>query len=257
MTLKIKKILISQQQPENGKNPYTELIKNYNVAIDFRSFTEVDGISSKEFRKYKVNILDHTAIILTSKTGVDHFFRICTEMRVTVPETMKYFCISESVAFYLQKYIVYRKRKIFYANNKFDDLVDILMKHKEEKFLLPLSDTHKPEIPKKLTKLKLTYSKAILYRTITSKLNDLITDNYDMLVFFSPSCVKSLFDNYPNFKQENTKIACFGPTTAKAIKDSGLRLDVQAPTTQAPSMSMALDIFIKKFNKENGNGKLQ
>ena len=249
--MKIKKIIVSQPEPQSEKSPYLELAHKNNLKIDFRPFIHVDGISSKDFRQQKVDILQHTAIIITSRTAVDHFFRICEEVRVTVPETMKYFCISESIALYLQKYIVYRKRKIFYGLGTFIQLMDLINKHKNERFLVPLSDVHKPEIPRTLDKAKIKYTKAILYRTVSSNLSDLNGMDYDMMVFYSPSGIKSLFVNFPAFKQGDIKIAAFGPTTAKAVKDHGLRLDVEAPTPSCPSMTQALDDFIRKHNKEN------
>jgi uroporphyrinogen-III synthase len=249
--MKIKKILVSQPQPASEKSPYHELALKNNVKIDFRPFIHVEGITCKEFRKQRVDILNHTAVIFTSKTAINHFFRIAEEMRVTVPDPMKYFCISESVAFYLQKYIVYRKRKIFYGQGKFSDLIDIITKHSEEKFLVPLSDQHMEEIPQLLENNNIRYTKAILYRTVCSDLSDLSAINYDVLVFFSPSGVKSLLHNFPKFKQNNIKIASFGETTARAVKDAGLRLDLQAPLPHAPSMTMALDQFIKEHNKNN------
>jgi uroporphyrinogen-III synthase len=220
------------------------------VKIDFRPFIQVEGVSSKEFRQQKINILDHTAVIFTSRTAIDHFFRICEETRVTVPDDMKYFCISEATAFYLQKYIVYRKRKIFHSTGKFPDLVEVIKKHKQEKFLVPLSDIHKPEIPNLLTKAKVKFTKAILYRTVSSDLSDLKDIDYDVLVFFSPSGIKSLLQNFPDFKQNDTLIASFGPATAKAVKEAGLRLDIQAPMPQAPSMTAALEMYIRKHNKK-------
>ncbi len=249
--MKIKKILVSQPQPESEKSPYHELAVKNNVKIDFRPFIHVEGIMCKEFRRQRVDILNHTAVIFNSKTSINHFFRIAEEMRVTVPDSMKYFCISESVAFYLQKYIIYRKRKIFYGQGKFSDLIDIIAKHREEKFLVPLSDQHMEELPQLLENNDIRYTKAILYRTVCSDLSDLSAINYDVLVFFSPSGVKSLLHNFPEFKQNNIKIASFGETTAKAVKDAGLRLDLQAPMPHAPSMTMALDQFIKEHNKNN------
>jgi len=231
--MKIKKILVSQPQPESEKSPYHELAVKNNVKIDFRPFIHVEGVMCKEFRKQRVDILNHTAVIFTSKTAINHFFRICEEMRISVPDSMKYFCISESVAFFLQKYIVYRKRKIFYGQGNFSDLIDIITKHCEEKFLLPLSDQHNEEIPILLENNCIRYTKAILYKTVSSDLSDLSAINYDLLVFFSPSGVKSLLQNFPEFKQNNIKIASFGETTAKAVKDAGLRLDLQAPMPHA------------------------
>ncbi|MGQ8335635.1 uroporphyrinogen-III synthase [Sunxiuqinia sp. A32] len=247
--MKIKKILVSQPKPESVKSPYFDLAEKTNVQVDFRPFIQVEGVSSKEFRQTRIQILDHSAVIFTSRTAIDHYFRICQEMRITVPDSMKYFCISEAAAFYLQKYIVYRKRKIFYGNGKFADLTEIMKKHKDEKYLVPLSHIHKQDIPQLLDDGGFKYTKAILYRTVSSDLSDLKEVNYDILVFFSPSGIKSLVQNFPDFEQNNTKIASFGPTTAKAVKDAGLRLDIEAPTVQAPSMTMALEQFIKKYNK--------
>jgi len=250
--LKIKKILVSQPKPENDKSPYFEFAEKNNLKVDFRPFIKVEGVEGKEFRQKRININDHTAVIFTSRTAIDHFFRICEELRVNVPDTMKYFCVSESVALYLQKYIVYRKRKIFFGNNNFKNLVEQdIVKHSSEKFLLPLSDIHKPEIPRVLDKNKIKYSKAIMYRTVSSDLSDLSDVNYDILVFYSPSGIRSLFHNFPEFEQNNTKIACFGPATARAVKKAGLKLDIHAPTTETPSMTMALDKYVREFNRNN------
>jgi uroporphyrinogen-III synthase len=251
--LRIKKILVSQPEPENEKSPYRELAQKNNVRIDFRPFSYVEGLSAKDFRQSRIDILEHSAIIFSSKTAIDHFFRICEELRITVPDSMKYFCTSESVAFYLQKYIVYRKRKIFYGKNTLNDIEDVLLKNKEERYLISLSDNHKPEIPLLLERLKLKYTKAILYRTVSSDLSDLSNIDYDILVFYSPAGIRSLLHNFPNFQQNEIKIASFGEATAKAVKDAGLRLDIQAPIPEAPSMTMALDMFIKEFNKSCKN----
>jgi uroporphyrinogen-III synthase len=209
----------------------------------------VEPVETKDFRKERINILDHTAVIFTSKTAIDHFFRVTSEMRITVPDSMKYFCTSESIAHYLQKYIVYRKRKIFFGKGKFPDLIEVLEKHKNEKFLVSLSDQHKKEIPELLSQNKFKYTIAILYRTVSSDLSDLAMINYDVLVFFSPSGIKSLLKNFPGFEQNDIKIASFGNSTARAVKEAGLRLDLQAPMPEAPSMTMALDLFIKEHNK--------
>ena len=247
--MKIKRILVSQPKPDSTKSPYFDLASKTNVQVDFRPFIQVEGVSAKEFRQTRIQILDHSAVIFTSRTAIDHFFRICQDMRITVPDTMKYFCISEATAFYLQKYIVYRKRKIFYGDGSFEDLMEVMKKHKDENFLVPLSHIHKLEIPQLLDKFNYKYTKAILYRTVSSDLSDLKEVNYDVLVFFSPSGIKSLLQNFPNFEQNEIKIASFGPTTAKAVKEAGLRLDIEAPTAVAPSMTMALEQFIKKHNK--------
>ncbi len=248
--MKIKRILVSQPQPSSAKSPYFDLAERNNLKVDFRPFIQVEGVSSKEFRQTRVDILDHSAVIFTSRTAIDHFFRVCNDLRITVPDSMKYFCISEATAFYLQKYIVYRKRKIFYGAGSFSALVDIIKKHLNENYLVPLSHIHKPEIPSLLEAAKVKFTKAILYKTISSDLSDLKDVNYDVLVFYSPSGIKSLIKNFPDFEQNNTKIASFGPTTAKAVEEAGLRLDIQAPNPQAPSMTMALEQFIKKHNKE-------
>ncbi len=249
--MKIKKILVSQPKPQNEKSPYFELARKHNLKIDFKSFIHIEGIAAKEFRQSRIDISSHSAVIFTSKTAIDHFFRICEEMRVPIPDSLKYFCVSESIAYYLQKYIVYRKRKVFVGTNNFEGLMDLILKHNEEKFLVPLSDMHKPEIPEQLNKNKIKYSIAILYRTICSDLSDLSDINYDILVFFSPSGIKSLLKNFPDFKQNNTKIAAFGPTTIQAVKKAGLHLDIEAPTSKAPSMTMALEQYITNHNKNN------
>ena len=249
--MKIKSILVSQPKPSTAKSPYFDLAENSNIKIDFRPFIQVEGVSAKEFRQTRIHILEHSAVIFTSRTAIDHYFRISQDLRITIPDTMKYFCISEATAYYLQKYIIYRKRKIFYGNGKFSDLINVMKKHKDEKFLVPLSDIHKQEIPELLDKGNYNYTKAILYRTVSSDLSDLREVNYDILVFFSPSGIKSLFQNFPDFKQNETRIACFGPTTAQAVHEAGLRLDIEAPTAQAPSMTMALEQYIKKANKNS------
>lgn len=249
--MKIKSILVSQPKPETEKSPYHDLAKKYNLKVDFRPFIHVEGIPARDFRKSKLNLADFTGIIFTSRHAVDHFFRICEEMRHVVPDSLKYFCVSESIAFYLQKYTVYRKRKVFFSNSKTDDLIKLLEKHRTEKFLLPLSDVHKPDIPQKLDKAKFFYRKAIIYKTVISDLSDLENVFYDILVFFSPSGITSLFHNFPDFKQNDTRIAAFGPATAKAVKKAGLRLDINAPTPQSPSMTSALEDYIRKANKEN------
>ena len=249
--MRIRRILVSQPEPNPGNSPYNDLAVKHNLKIDFRQFIQVEGVPAKDFRKDRIQILDHTAIIFTSRAAIDHFFRISQELRFTIPDSMKYFCISEATAFYLQKYIVYRKRKIFYANGKFADLVDVLMKHKEDKFLIPLSDVHKDEIPTLLEKAKIQVTEAIMYRTVSADLSDLTEVNYDVLVFFTPVGIKSLMQNFPDFEQNETKIATFGPATAQAVRDAGLRLDVEAPIPEAPSMPAALERFIAEWNKNN------
>lgn len=246
----IKTILVSQPKPEGEKSPYFDLAEKYKLKIDFRPFIHVEGIGAQEFRQQKVNIAEHTAIILTSKTGVDHFFRIAEEMRFEVPDTMKYFCITEAVAFYLQKYVTYRKRKIFYGKQTMEELVELMKKHKGEKFLLPCTDILRDTIPLTLEKHNINFSKAVLYRTVASDLSDLEDVKYDMLVFFSPGGIESLFKNFPDFKQNGTIIAAFGPTTASAVIKNNLRLDVHAPQPNAPSMTGAIELFVKEQMKK-------
>ncbi len=247
--MKIRKILVSQPEPSNPKSPYFELARKYNLKIDFKPFNQVEGISSKDFRQQKINLLDFSAVIFTSKTGIDHFFRICNELRTVVPDTMKYFCITENVAFYLQKYIVYRKRKIFHGKAKFQDLIDIIAKHREDTFFVPLSEPHNAEIPDLLYKNGIKYTIGTLYKTISTDFSNEKDFDYDILVFYSPSGIKSLKDNFPEFKQGDVKIAAFGPTTASAVINEGLRLDIDAPNPKAPSMTMALDDFLKEYNR--------
>ena len=248
--MKVKSILVSQPKPDNERSPYFDLADRLKLKIDFRPFIHVEGVPAQEFRKQKVGILEHSAVIFTSRNAVDHFFRMCEEMRVNVPESMKYFCISESTAYYLQKYVVYRKRKIFHGKQRFVDLIDVMKRHKKEKFLLPCSDILKKDIPKLLDKQGYSYTKAVFYRTVCSDLSDLESVKYDMLVFFSPAGIESLFKNFPNFEQGDTRLAVFGPTTTKAVKDRGLRVDIQAPTKNAPSMTMAIEQYVKEKNKK-------
>ncbi len=247
--MKIKSILVTQPDPGPVRSPYTELAESTSVKIDFRPFIHIEGISAKEFRQTRIHINDFTAVIFNSRTAIDHFFRIAQELRVNIPDTLKYFCISESTAFYLQKYIVYRKRKIFHANGTMPDLTDIMKKHKDECYLVPLSDLHSQETTRLLDKGGFNYKPAILYRTVSSNLQDLKDIKYDILVFFSPSGIKSLLENFPDFRQNDTKIACFGLTTAQAVKEAGFTADIEAPTPEAPSMTMALEHYIKNANK--------
>lgn len=249
MVLKIRKVLVSQPEPQNPKSPYFELARKHNLKIDFKPFIQVEGIPAKDFRAQKINLTDFTAVVFTSKTAIDHFFRICNELRVSVPDSMKYFCITENVAFYLQKYIVYRKRKIFFGNSVFQDLTDIILKHKEENYFVPLSIPHKAEIPDLLDKAGIKYSIGHMYRTISTDFSKDGAFDYDILVFFSPSGIKSLRENFPSFVQGDIKIAAFGPTTALAVEQDGLRLDIHAPNPKAPSMTMALDEYIKAYHK--------
>jgi uroporphyrinogen-III synthase len=247
---KVKTILISQPKPENDKNPYYDLSKKYNLIETFRQFIKIEGLPVKDFRNQRVDILEHKAVILTSRLAVDHYFRMCNEMRVTVPESMKYFCINEATAYYLQKYIQYRKRKIFFGHQTIRDLVDVIRKNKEEKFLLPAADVHKEQICDFLDAIGIKYTKAIMYRTVSANLSDIKNLNdFDMLVFFTSAGINSLKQNFPNFKQGNTRIACFGAATANELKKHGYRLDVYAPNPKNPSMSGAIDEYIKEANK--------
>jgi uroporphyrinogen-III synthase len=247
--LKIRKILVSQPEPQNPKSPYFELARKYNLKVDFKPFNQVEGVSVKDFRQQKINILDFTAVVFTCKTGIDHFFRICNELRIVVPDSMKYFCITENVAFYLQKYIVYRKRKIFHGKAKFQDLIEIIYKHKEDNYFVPLSEPHNTEIPELLDKSNIRYTIGIMYKTISTDFSNDKDFDYDILVFYSPSGIKSLRENFPDFIQGETKIAAFGPTTACAVENEGLRLDINAPNQKAPSMTMALDDYLKEYNR--------
>lgn len=248
--MKVKNILISQPEPADfEKSPYHELKQKHKVNLDFRKFIVVEGVTASDFRKDKVYIQDHTAIIFTSRNAVDHFFRMAKDMRVEIPDTMKYFCISEATAFYLQKYVQFRKRKIFNGKQNFDDLIEIIKKHKDDKFLLPCSDIHKLSLIEILDKNKINYSKAIIYQTLASDLSDVNIKDYDLLVFFSPAGVKSLFKNFPDFKQNSTLIGGFGPTTIEALKENGLKVDVLAPTKTALSMTVAIDQHLQKLHK--------
>ena len=248
--MKVKKILVSQPAPKTETSPYFDLSDKLKVKIDFRSFIHLEGIPVKEVRAQKVDFNDFTAIILTSRNAVDYFFKIAEEMRFKVPDDMRYFCQSEAVAYYLQKYVVYRKRKIYVGNRTFPDLIKLIKKHKTEKFLLPSSDKLKPLVPQELDNLGVTWKRVDLYRTVVSDLSDLENVFYDILVFFSPSGIESLFKNFPKFKQNNTRIAAFGNTTIKAVTDAGLKCDIKAPTPETPSMTMALEKYIKEVNKK-------
>jgi len=241
---------VSQPKPASEKSPYYDIAEKYGVKIDFRPFIKVESLSAKEFRQQKVSILDHTAVIFTSRHAIDHFFGLCTEMRIAIPETMKYFCVTEAVALYIQKYIQYRKRKIFFGNTgKIEDLVPSIVKHNSEKYFVPMSDVHTDEIKNLLDKNKITHTEAVMYRTVSNDFQEGEAFDYDMLLFFSPAGVSSLKKNFPNFDQKEIKIGTFGSTTAQAVRDAGLRLDLEAPTVQAPSMTAALEMFIKETNK--------
>ena len=237
---------MSQPKPTSEKSPYYDIANKYGVDIVFRPFIKVESVSAKEFRQQKVSILDYTAIVFTSRHAIDHFFHLCEELRVSIPETMKNFCVTESIALYIQKYVQYRKRKVFFgATGKIEDLIPSMVKHKAERYLVPMSDVHNDEVKNLLDKAKLQHTEVVMYRTVS---NDFAPDepfDYDMLIFFSPVGVAALQKNFPDFKQEDIAIGCFGPATAKAARDAGLRLDVEAPTPAAPSMTGALEMFLK------------
>lgn len=248
--MKIKKVLVSQPKPTSEKSPYFDIAEKYGVKIDFRPFIKVESLSAKEFRQQKVSILDHTAIVFTSRHAIDHFFNLCVELRVTIPETMKFFCTSETIALYIQKYVQYRKRKVFFgATGKFADLVPLMVKHNTEKYFVPMSDVHNDEVKDLLDKNKIQHTEAVMYRTVSNDFKPEEMSDYDMLVFFSPAGIQSLMKNFPGFEQKDIAIGCFGPTTAKAIKEAGLRLDLEAPSAAAPSMPAALDLFIGEQNR--------
>lgn len=244
--MKVKKILVSQPRPTSEKSPYFDIAERYGVDIEFRPFIKVEGLTAKEFRQQKINIADFTAIIFTARTAIDHFFRLAEETRVNIPDTMKYFCTSESIALYLQKYIVYRKRKIFHGSTgKVEELLPFLKKHNKEKFLYAVSDVHNDE-PNAIDTAGINYTKAVMYRTVSNDFGPDEKFDYDMLVFFSPAGIDSLLKNFPNFNQGDIKIACYGVPTAKAVTDAGLRLDIEAPTPETPSMPAALDNYLSK-----------
>ncbi|SBV95249.1 uroporphyrinogen-III synthase [uncultured Dysgonomonas sp.] len=250
MALKVKKVLISQPAPTTEKSPYYDIAEKYHMQLDFRPFIRVEGLDAKEFRQQRINIQDYTAVVFTAKTAIDHFFALCEEFRIAMPETMKYFCISEAVALYLQKYIVYRKRKIFFSTTgKMDGLSTALTKHNKEKFIVPVSDVHTEDLTAVLDEKKINYTKAIMYRTVSNNITEEEILSYDMLVFFSPLGIVSLFKNAPHFKQDERAIGCFGASTAKAVRDAGLRLDCEAPLPGVPSMTAALESFIKENHK--------
>ena len=247
--MKVKTILVSQPEPKIENSPYFDLQEKQRVKIDFRPFIHVEGVSAKEIRHQKIDLNNYTAIILTSRNAVDHFFRIAEEMRFKVPDAMKYFCQSEAVAYYLQKYVVYRKRKIYVGKRTFAELSPLIKKYKDEKFLLPNTDKVKPAVPEILNTLGVDWKQATFFKTVVSDLSDLANVSYDVLVFFSPSGIESLFQNFPDFQQNETRIAVFGNTTIKAVEEKGLRVDISAPTPETPSMTMALQKYIEKANK--------
>ncbi len=247
--MKVKSILVSQPEPELKNSPYNQLIKKWKVKVDFRPFIHVEGKTSREIRQQKIDLSKFSAIILTSRNSVDHFFRIAEDMRYPIPNALKYFCLSEAVAYYLQKYVVYRKRKIYVGGRTFNELAEIISKHNEENYLIPASNVLSVKVEEKLNDLEVRWTKGVFYNTVVSDLSDLKNVYYDILVFFSPSGIESLFKNFPDFKQNKTRIAVFGKNTVKAAQDSGLKIDIEAPLPKIPSMSRALDLYIEKANK--------
>lgn len=247
---KVKKILISQPKPSSEKSPYYEIADKFHLDMHFYPLIKVERVSLKEFRQQRINILDFAAVIFTARTAIDKFFSICEEMKIVIPETMKYFCISETVALYLQKYIVYRKRKIFFSQTgKIDGLNNAFTKHNKEKFLLPVPEEHNDEVTNFLDQKKINYTKSVMYRTVSNEFDKDEKFDYDMIVFFSPLGIQSLQKNFPDFKQGDTAIGCFGNATAKAVTEAGLRLDCEAPQPDYPSMTAALEAFLKENHK--------
>lgn len=249
----IKKILVSQPKPSSDKSPYYDIERETGVELVFRPFIKVEGLSAKAFRQQKVNILDHTAVVFTSRHAIDHFFTLAKELRVTIPESMKYFCVTETIALYIQKYVQYRKRKVFFGTTgKIQDLLPTMVKHKTEKYLVPLSDVHNDDMKNLFDSKKLQHTECVMYRTVSNDFTEEEVNNfdYDMLIFFSPTGIQALTKNFPDFKQGDIRIGTFGPSTAKAVEDAGLRLDLQAPSEQYPSMTSALKAFLTDQEKK-------
>lgn len=247
--MKVKTILVSQPEPSSEKSPYNRLQEKHKLTVNFRPFIHVEGASAKEVRQQKIDFSKFDNIILTSRNAVDHFFRLCKEMRYSVPDSTKYFCLSEAVAYYLQKYVVYRKRKVYVGEGKISDLESVFKKFDKESFLFPTSDMLKKDVPDFLDELNLNWQRAILYRTVVSDLSDLRDVYYDILTFFSPSGIESLFKNFPDFKQNKTRIAAYGNSTIKAAEEAGLNVQIKAPTPNTPSMTMAIEQYVEKINK--------
>ncbi|MBP1531171.1 MAG: uroporphyrinogen-III synthase [Bacteroidaceae bacterium] len=245
----VKKILVSQPKPSSDKSPYFNIERKYGVEIVFRPFIKVESLTPREFRAQKIDILEHTAVIFTSRHAIDHFFNLCKELRITIPEDMKYFCITETVALYIQKYVQYRKRKVFFGSTgKIDDLLPTMVKHKQERYFVPMSDVHSDEIKNLLEGKKLQFTQGVMYRTVSNDFAEGEPFDYDMLIFFSPSGISALLKNFPNFQQGNIAIATFGVHTAKAAKDAGLTVQLEAPTPQHASITSALEEYIKQVN---------
>lgn len=243
----IKKILVSQPEPSSEKSPYFDIANDFGVELVFRPFIKVEGLSSKEFRQQKIGLLDFTAVVFTSRHAIDNYFKLAKEMRITIPEDMKYFCVTETIALYIQKYVQYRKRKVFFGTTgKLDSLIPTMVKHKNEKYLVPLSDVHNDDVQRLLDAKKLNHKECVMYRTVSNNFTEEEVKNFDcdMLVFFSPTGIKAFTKNFPDFKQGDVRIATFGPATAKAVEDEGFRLDLEAPTKEHPSMTAALRWYL-------------
>lgn len=248
--MKIKNVLISQPKPESDKSPYSDLAKQFNLNLTFRKLIKIDSVDNKEFRKLRINVLDYSAIIFTSRHAVDHFFALCEDLRVTVPETMKYFCVTESIALYLQKYVQYRKRKIFFGEKKFPELLELIKKQKAEKYFFPCSVNHTPEIPELLKSNKINFIVAPIYNTVPDIIDDIDIANFEMIVLFSPFGMESILSNFPDYKQGDTIFAAFGSATAKAIEKAGFTVQIKAPTLGVPSMTMAIEQFLLQKQKK-------
>lgn len=247
----LKKILISQPQPTSEKSPYFDIAKKFGVEFVFHPFIKVEGLSAREFRTQKVNILDHTAVVFNSRHAIDHFFAICKEMRITMPEDMKYFGISEAVALYIQKYVQYRKRKVFFpADGKLAGLVTLMGKHKAENYLIPQSDVSTDEFHVMLDAKKIRHTECVMYRTVSNALPGGKAFDFDMIVLFTPAGVQSLVNTMPEIKGSETKLACFGKATAKAIEEAGLPVELEAPSVQAPSMTGSLSLYLEEHKKD-------
>lgn len=246
----VNSILVSQPKPTSEKSPYFDIAKKYNVKVDFHSFIKIERLTPKEFRQQKVSIPEHTAVIFNSRHAIDHFFSLCEDLRVTIPETMKYFCISETIALYIQKYVQYRKRKIFFgAKGKMEDLIPYITRHSDENYFVPMSSVHNDEVKNMLDSLGVKHDEAVMYRTVSNSFDGVDPSAYDMLVLFTPAGVTALKEVFPGYVQGDRKLACFGAAAAKAIQDAGFRLDLQAPNVNATSMTAALDLYLKEENK--------
>ena len=247
--MKVNKILVSQPRPATEKSPYFGIAEKHNVQIDFCSFIKVEGVTAKEFRQQTVSILDHTAIVFLSRHAIDHFFTLCKELRVTIPDDMKYFCLSETISLYIQKYVQYRKRKVHFGNGHIQDLEPLFAKYKTEKFFVPASNVHNDDLNVLFDKYGIQHSQAEMYRTVSTEIAPEYIKSFDMLIFFSPHGIDSLKKNAPDYEQGEQLIACFGNVTAEYIKEHGLRLDLEAPSAAATNMPAALDAYLTANNK--------